>query len=82
MKRMIKPFFFKGNKFKPSRYLITVLSHLVIVTVIMRLCGVEGIDNEIVTIMTGLTATLIGADTWRENNKDRRNNGQDHSVSG
>jgi hypothetical protein len=67
---ILKTFFMKNGKFKPVRYLITIISHLVIITVIMRLCNVEHIDNGLVGIMTGLVSVLIGADTWRTKSKE------------
>jgi len=76
MKKIIKEFFFREGKFKPVRYFITVISHLVIITVIMRLCGIEHIDNGLVTIMTGLVSILIGSEAWRTVNKKNDNSGE------
>lgn len=69
----LKTFFMKDGKFKPVRYLITVISHLVIATIIMRLIGFEHIDNGLVAIMTGLVSILIGAETWRTKDKKNEN---------
>ena len=68
--RIIKSFFFSGDKFQPVYFWITLLMILIITAFIMRLCGIVYIDNALLLGLCGfVSAWVVMYNINRKNDK-------------
>lgn len=73
IKKYIRPWFFENgdNKIKPIRVLLTIMLLLIIASMFMRLLNVKYIDNDLISRFGIILGTVLAADIWRRNNKDK-----------
>ena len=68
MKKIIKSFFYRGKDFQPPYFWITVLMCLVVVSFVMKLCGVPWLTDTMIVGVMGFVATWAALYNWNNKN--------------